>query len=57
MMYNLKDYQVVADVLDAGHVDPRIMITEIVGLDQLPATFEALRSPNEQCKVLVDPWA
>jgi threonine dehydrogenase-like Zn-dependent dehydrogenase len=57
MMYNLKDYQVVADVLDAGHVDPRIMITETISLDQLPSTFEALRSPNEQCKVLVDPWA
>jgi threonine dehydrogenase-like Zn-dependent dehydrogenase len=38
-------------------VDPRLMVTGVIGLDQLPDTFEALRSPNEHCKVLVDPWA
>ena len=57
MMYKLTDYEVVADVLDAGHVDPRVMITDTISLEQLPATFEALRQPNEQCKVMVDPWA
>lgn len=56
MMYSLNDYQVVADVLDGGYVDPRIMITDIVGLDQLPEAFEALRSPHQHCKVMVDPW-
>jgi (R,R)-butanediol dehydrogenase/meso-butanediol dehydrogenase/diacetyl reductase len=57
MMYGLKDYEVVARELDAGRLDPHPMVTETISLDQLPATFEALRKPNDQCKVLVDPWA
>jgi (R,R)-butanediol dehydrogenase/meso-butanediol dehydrogenase/diacetyl reductase len=56
MMYNTRDYEVVADVLGRGIVDPSVMITSTVGLDQLPAKFEALRGPNEDCKVIVDPW-
>ena len=56
-LYSLHDYQVVADCFDAGHVEPRAMITETVSLDNLPPLFEAMRGPNNQCKVMVDPWA
>jgi len=57
MMYNMRDYERVANVLDAGLVDPSVMITKTIGLDQLPDVFQSLRSPNEECKVMVDPWA
>ena len=43
------------DLLDAGRVDPRPMITDIVTLEQLPAAFEALRKPTTQIKVMVRP--
>ena len=28
------------------------MVTDIVSLDEMPAAFEALRTPSHQCKVL-----
>ena len=33
------------------------MHTGTVGLDALPQAFEALRQPNDHCKLMVDPWA
>jgi (R,R)-butanediol dehydrogenase/meso-butanediol dehydrogenase/diacetyl reductase len=38
----------------AGELEPAAMITDVVTLEQLPAAFEALREPIDQCKVLVD---
>ena len=38
----------------SGELQPAAMITDVVTLAQLPAAFEALRDPVDQCKVLVD---
>lgn len=53
--YSLKDFRYVADVMDAGHVDPKILISSVVTLDELPAAFEALRAPNDETKVQIAP--
>ncbi|MEI9852707.1 MAG: alcohol dehydrogenase catalytic domain-containing protein [Sphingomonas sp.] len=55
--YGMRDFEIAADTLDAGHVAPRAMITSRVTLDELPASFEALRSRSAQCKVMVAPSA
>jgi (R,R)-butanediol dehydrogenase/meso-butanediol dehydrogenase/diacetyl reductase len=55
MVYSLAEFETVADVLDGGHVDPRAMVTDTIGYAQLPETFEALRRPTGQCKVLLRP--
>lgn len=57
MGYSLADFQFAADSLAAGHVAPRTMITAVVGLDALPAAFEALRGGSAHTKLHVDPWA
>jgi 2-desacetyl-2-hydroxyethyl bacteriochlorophyllide A dehydrogenase len=57
MVYSLKEFETVADVLDSGRVDPRAMVTDTIGYAALPETFEALRKPTTQCKVLIDPRA
>ena len=57
MVYSVQEFETVARSFDAGHVDPRKMVTETVSYDQLPATFEALRTTKHQCKVMVNPWA
>jgi (R,R)-butanediol dehydrogenase / meso-butanediol dehydrogenase / diacetyl reductase len=54
--YELRDFQTCLDVLDSGDVAPRAMVTDQVGLDAMPAAFEALRNRTHQCKVLVEPW-
>ena len=55
--YKLRDFEIAADVLDSGSVEPRSMITDRVSLAELPMAFEALRHRTHQCKVMVNPWA
>lgn len=53
--YSLKDFRHVADVMDAGHADPKMLISSVIALEDLPATFERLRGPNTETKVQVAP--
>jgi len=53
--YLRPDWRLVLDLLVAGRVNPRPMITDIISLDQLPGAFEALRKPTSQIKVMVRP--
>lgn len=57
MVYSRREFEIVADALEAGAVEPRSMITDTVSLAALPDAFEALRRPTYQCKTVVDPWA
>ena len=53
--YTLAEFQHVANVLDAGRVEPRALVTQTVSLTELPAMFESLRGPHFQTKVQVHP--
>ena len=53
LAYSPGEFRHVADVMLAGVVDPKVMVTSTIGLDELPARFEALRGPNDQTKVHV----
>ena len=43
------------DPIATGRIDPSPLISHHVDLDALPAAFEALRRPTDQCKVMVQP--
>lgn len=45
-----------ATVLDHGHVEPRLMISETVSLDAFPARLEDMRAGLAVTKLMVDPW-
>ena len=53
LAYSPGEFHHVADMMLAGSVDPKAMITATIGLDELPDTFETLRGPNDQTKVHV----
>ena len=55
--YDLHEFQHSADMLEAGHVAPRAMVTRIVGLKAFPDLFEELRAGADETKIHVDPWA
>jgi len=55
-LYSLNDYQMTIDAFEAGYVEPRMMVTGLTSLDDLPVVFESLRKPGDQCKVMVAPW-
>lgn len=56
-MYRRHDFEMTLEMLDMGRIDPMAMVTGAVGFDDFPATFEALRQPADQCKVLLEPDA
>jgi (R,R)-butanediol dehydrogenase / meso-butanediol dehydrogenase / diacetyl reductase len=51
--FTLDEYRASLDVLEAGAMEPRHLVTDTVSLDDVPATFEALRRRTHQCKVLI----
>ena len=55
--YEVRDFELAADVMQRDAATPRAMVTDIVGMDAMPAAFEALRHRSTQCKVLVNPFA
>jgi len=53
--YVRDDFALVLDTLAAGRIDAARFITRVIGLDALPDTFESLRHPNPEAKVLIAP--
>jgi len=53
--YTERDFEAVIDAIATAKVNPRPIHTSTVTLDGLPAAFEALRQPSNQCKVLIRP--
>lgn len=53
--YNKADFQFVVDMIASDRIDIEGLVTHIVSFDQLPEAFEALRTPSDQCKVLLSP--
>jgi (R,R)-butanediol dehydrogenase/meso-butanediol dehydrogenase/diacetyl reductase len=51
--YSKRDFEVVIDLLAGARVDPMPMLTEKVDFARLPAAFEALRRPSDQCKIML----
>lgn len=55
MAYVLGDFHRAIATLDAGHVEPRAMVSEQIALSELPAKLESLRSGHAGCKIMVKP--
>lgn len=55
MAWTLDEFQKSVDVLDAGHVEPRAMVTNTISLADLPAKIEQMRLPHGETKVHVAP--
>jgi threonine dehydrogenase-like Zn-dependent dehydrogenase len=53
--YRRQDMVTTINLMGAGRLDPLAMISDEISLDDLPVRFEALKSPTQECKVLVRP--
>jgi (R,R)-butanediol dehydrogenase/meso-butanediol dehydrogenase/diacetyl reductase len=53
--FKRQEYEAALDALDAGSAEPRLLVTDTIGLDAVPDTFEGLRRRTHQCKVLIAP--
>jgi threonine dehydrogenase-like Zn-dependent dehydrogenase len=56
-MYEKQDFELALEMLDQGRIDAAAMITGVVGYDAFAAAFEGLKTPSDQCKILLDPTA
>lgn len=54
--YSVADFEAAIREFDSGAVSPATMITQIIGLDELPKHLSALRNVSPKGKVLVDPF-
>jgi (R,R)-butanediol dehydrogenase/meso-butanediol dehydrogenase/diacetyl reductase len=57
LAYEKDDFQHTVDLLDQGRIHPEAMVTERIGLAAVPAAFDGLARPAEQCKLIVLPWS
>ncbi len=55
--YTKDDFQFVVDMIASDRINIDHMVTDIVGFEEFPDSFEALRNPSDQCKVLLDPFS
>jgi (R,R)-butanediol dehydrogenase/meso-butanediol dehydrogenase/diacetyl reductase len=52
--YDPEDFDETIDALATGKIKPQPMVTDIIGVEQVPEMFEALRHPGARAKVLVE---
>jgi (R,R)-butanediol dehydrogenase/meso-butanediol dehydrogenase/diacetyl reductase len=57
LAYEKDDFQHTVDFLDQGRIHPEAMVTERLALAGVPAAFDALAQPSQQCKLIVLPWS
>jgi (R,R)-butanediol dehydrogenase / meso-butanediol dehydrogenase / diacetyl reductase len=52
--YSRAEFQETIEALAGGIINAKPMVTDVIGVDQVPAMFETLRKPTKQAKVLVE---
>lgn len=55
LAYRKKDFELIVDLLAGDRIDPAPMVTDSVGFEQFPDAFEGLRTPDQQCKIMLNP--
>lgn len=53
--FKRQEYETALDALSAGSVEPRHLVTDTIGLADVPEVFEQLKRRTHQCKVLIAP--
>lgn len=53
--FTVPDYEASLAALDNGAIEPRLMITGTVGLDEAPAAFESLKQRSGHSKIMIAP--
>jgi len=55
LAYSPEEFAETARAFDAAGLNPELMVGEVIALDELPATIEALRAGKPSLKIQVDP--
>ena len=52
--YSRSEFQETLEAIASKRIEPTAMITDVIDLDGVPAAFDALATPNTQCKVEIE---
>ena len=52
--YEKADFEFTIDMVKSKRIHATQMVTDVIGLEELPSVFEQLQNPNKHCKVLID---
>jgi len=55
LAYEASDFRYTVAMLEQERIDPAPMVTDRIGLAEVPAMFDTLTAPTTQAKVLIDP--
>ena len=53
--FTRQEYEAALAALDAGAMEPRLLVTDTISLSDTPEIFESLKRRTSQCKVLIAP--
>jgi (R,R)-butanediol dehydrogenase/meso-butanediol dehydrogenase/diacetyl reductase len=53
--FTTPEYEAALAALESGALEPRVLVTDIIGLADTPTVFESLKRRSGQCKVLIAP--
>jgi (R,R)-butanediol dehydrogenase/meso-butanediol dehydrogenase/diacetyl reductase len=53
--FTRQEYEAALAALDAGAMEPRLLVTDTISLSETPEIFESLKRRTSQCKVLIAP--
>lgn len=51
--YDAEEITYILEALAQGQIDPSPLLSRGVSLEELPAMFEKLKQPNNECKVVL----
>lgn len=54
--YTPEEFALTLAHLAAGKIDAALLVTAKVGVDGIPAAFDALQRPDDHAKILAEPW-
>jgi (R,R)-butanediol dehydrogenase/meso-butanediol dehydrogenase/diacetyl reductase len=54
-VYRMRDFEIVVDMLGRERIDASGLVTSRVGFDTFCQSFEALKQPSDQIKVMLEP--
>jgi (R,R)-butanediol dehydrogenase/meso-butanediol dehydrogenase/diacetyl reductase len=55
LAYEKDDFQYTVDMMEQERIEPLPIVTDRIGLDDVPEAFRALAKPDSQCKVVAYP--
>ena len=53
--FTRQEYEAALDALARGAIEPRLLVTDTISLEDTPEVFESLKRRTSQCKVLIAP--